>query len=567
MDVGLSSHPVIAFLRRHRARLFADVIQVNGDLVGMLNRYTLILALDDSAMSNLRSVHDEQEILAIVRNHLSILPVNKDRYPAFTSIDGFQYGNNIQELHTLGVSTAGKIMSMVVMIIRQPIFPNIEPEIEEAVPPVDETTATYIESLPYDIFVQMAISNDIKGRDLINLCEVNEAIRAKCDKNEQLLFRRLLKRDYQIHDSQDPRQDYVRMMKASLYTCGLNGNGQLGLGDTLNRYSPTKVQEVREINRVICGWDRMAILTIDGRVMMCGDLHYYTPVERRLQFGLLSPITGLPEISQVACGKSYTAFLTAGGRVYMAGYNSHGQFGIRSPHVVEFTPPILIPNLNNIVQISCGVAHSAFLTSTGEVLMSGRNNRGQLGLGSTKTAEWPLLVAGLEGISQIICGGEYTMFLTKDGRVYACGRNSQGQLGLGDYVDRNVPTLIPNMEGIIHVSCSGNESNCHSAFLKDDGSVLICGYSGVGQLGLGRDIIRINTPTRVPSLSRIVQVACGHSHTVFLTEKGRVFACGHNEYGELGLPDKSARFVPTLIRSLKNVVQIAAGHHSAFLVA
>lgn len=119
MDYALNFHSVIAFMRRYGAGLFADVIQANDDLAGMMNRYTLILALNDSAMSNLRAVHDEQEILTIVRNHVSILPVNKDRYPAFTSIDGFQYGNNIQELHNFGVSTASKVGSGVIMIVKR----------------------------------------------------------------------------------------------------------------------------------------------------------------------------------------------------------------------------------------------------------------------------------------------------------------------------------------------------------------------------------------------------------------------------------------------------------------
>lgn len=56
-----------------------------------------------------------------------------------------------------------------------------------------------------------------------------------------------------------------------------------------------------------------------------------------------------------------------------------------------------------------------------------------------------------------------------------------------------------------------------------------------GQLGLedftGRDL-----PTKITALEKqnLIQVACGTSHTVFLTKEGRIFGTGANDCGQLG---------------------------------
>lgn len=66
----------------------------------------------------------------------------------------------------------------------------------------------------------------------------------------------------------------------------------------------------------------------------------------------------------------------------------------------------------------------------------------------------------------------------------------------------------------------------------------------------------------------VKSISAGGHHTLFLTDKGHVFACGSSNHGQLGLKSKKNRFVPTLVFSLTNklISKIAAGwRHSIVL--
>ena len=91
---------------------------------------------------------------------------------------------------------------------------------------------------------------------------------------------------------------------------------------------------------------------------------------------------------------------------------------------------------------------SFYIQDDDTVKCCGNNSYGQLGLGDTTDRKVPKLIPNLENVKQISCGYYHTMFLLNDGTVKCCGNNTYGQLGLGDKNNRNIPVLIPNLENV-----------------------------------------------------------------------------------------------------------------------
>jgi len=126
--------------------------------------------------------------------------------------------------------------------------------------------------------------------------------------------------------------------------------------------------------------------------------------------------------------------------------------------------------------------------------------------------------------------------------MFACGSNGNGQLGLGDTTYRNTFTAVPALpDGKVAKQVVAGWS--HTMILAEDGTVFACGNNDYGQLGLG-DTTHRNTFTAVPALpdGKVAkQVVAGRYHTMILAEDGTVFACGGNAYGQYGLGDEENR--------------------------
>lgn len=124
----------------------------------------------------------------------------------------------------------------------------------------------------------------------------------------------------------------------------------------------------------------------------------------------------------------------------------------------------------------------------------------------------------------------------------AFGRNPFGQLGLPDTKLCENPTIIPTLENVNVVQAAVGRH--HSLFLTDTGRVYACGENKSGQCGIGNTSPTVPTPTLINYRGPpIIRVGCGADFSVILDIKGNLHTFGLPEYGQLGHNTDAKYFV------------------------
>ena len=214
--------------------------------------------------------------------------------------------------------------------------------------------------------------------------------------------------------------------------------------------------------------------------------------------------------------------------------------------------------------VECGDHHTALITQTGLVYTFGGNEHGQLGLGDYLDRRRPELV---EKLSKFICvqvsAFTHTAALTACGQLFTFGEGNHGQLGTGDTSTRPVPVRVSALRNrrVVHVAAG----YAHMLLVTSEGELYSCGWNAHYRLGL-RELPptkRVAEPTRVqlPGGERVRKVWAGMSHSLALSERGKLFGWGRNVYGELGLVGMETEYqaTPKCILSLDRAVTQASG--------
>ncbi|CAJ1063244.1 RCC1-like G exchanging factor-like protein [Xyrichtys novacula] len=198
----------------------------------------------------------------------------------------------------------------------------------------------------------------------------------------------------------------------------------------------------------------------------------------------------------------------------------------------------------------------------------------------------PYRLETTEQISSAACGYGFTLIAsrTKDViKLWGMGLNKDSQLGFQrtqhsrhqsyDYVLEPSPVALPLAEPqetrVVQVSCG----RAHSLVLTDSEGVFSMGNNAYGQCG--RRIVEDEVYSGSHIIhkmdgfdSRVVQVACGQDHSLFLTETGKVFSCGWGADGQTGQCSSGFRGFNRDRRQLCGLIGVflhccpGLGHHS-----
>jgi alpha-tubulin suppressor-like RCC1 family protein len=242
-------------------------------------------------------------------------------------------------------------------------------------------------------------------------------------------------------------------------------------------------------------------------------------------------------------------------------------------------PNVCSPPPATWTKVSAGAFHTCGIKNDGTLWCWGRNNAGQLGLGSTGgTMTTPQRVGVSFGWTDIAAGGFHSCGINYD-HLYCWGDNASSQLGDGTSNDSAAPKLIEGSKTWNSVAagwntscarsgdryCWGNNDYTalssmlgpvetpdyvgdfyttvalgggHACYLRDGvtGPSLSCGgLNTSGQLGINSGA-QSAPRTSVSGSQQWSEIFAGGSHSCAFANIGTLFCWGSNQYGQLGNP-------------------------------
>lgn len=262
----------------------------------------------------------------------------------------------------------------------------------------------------------------------------------------------------------------------------------------------------------------------------------------------------------IAAGGAHSLAVKSDGTVWSWGNNGAGQLGDGTGN--NRLTPVQVPGLFDVQMVAGGWYHSLALKRDGTVWSWGRNSEGQLGDGTKLVSALPVRVSGLSGVIAITAGVYYSVALKSDGTVWCWGSNFYGQLGDGTKIDRTTPVQVKGVSGIRAIAAGAG----HTVLLRNDGTVLTFGWNAGGQLGSGTTTDSL-TPVTVSGVSRVGLIAAGYAHTLAVDSSGAIVsAWGSNASGQLGDGTFASRLSPVRVTSLSGVRLMAAGSSHSLAV-
>lgn len=257
------------------------------------------------------------------------------------------------------------------------------------------------------------------------------------------------------------------------------------------------------------------------------------------QHVLIPTTVNLPEpVCQVGTSNSDYYMLLDDGTVWAMGYNDEGQLGIgtnssgftATPVQVQFPAGVLIARLStDAMPFDAAMA----IDTNGNVWAWGDAQTGVecMGKGTMYTTPVKLPFSNVS----LVAGASAHAIFDVNGVLYACGANQYGATGTGKTGPSFTPALVAgNLQNVVALYAS----SVNSGALLSNGSFYEWGDNDVDQLCDGKSGGSSNVPVLVP-LPGVAQAAMGgdlttNGSSLFQLTNGNLYACGDDQYGELG---------------------------------
>lgn len=388
----------------------------------------------------------------------------------------------------------------------------------------------------------------------------------------------------------------------SLKCWGINGSGQLGLGDNADRGDESG-EMGDALPAVDLGTGRTAVSVSAGTNHTCAVLDngqvkcWGTSAQGQLGLGDTTQRgdgagemgDALPAVDlgtgrtavAVSVSNFHTCVVLDDGSVKCWGSGANGRLGLGDTAVRgdaagemgDALPAVSLGTGRTATAVAATNAGTCAVLDNASLKCWGQNSNGQLGQGDTADRgdgagemgdALPAISLGTGRTATSVSGGNsHTCARLDNGSVKCWGAGASGRTGYGDTTDRgdgpnemgdNLPGVALGTDRIATAVTTAAASTCARI---DDGTVKCWGQGGLGRLGLGDTADRGDganemgdflpavqlaappAPQPAPAASR--RLSAGGSHSCAILSNGSVKCWGDNEFGKLGLGDTADR--------------------------
>ncbi len=342
----------------------------------------------------------------------------------------------------------------------------------------------------------------------------------------------------------------ARTADGTAWCWGYNARGEVGDGSTEDRFNPTHVQGLTGVSAIAVGASHSCALEPE-RTLRCWGHNYYGQLGDGTTENRLVPVEvpGLSEVAQVAAGTLYTCAALLDGTVRCWGSNDRGQLGDDTS--ISLRSPFAVPGITDAASVAAGGHHTCALIRDQTLRCWGSGRFGALGNATIPECEvggsYPNYFPGCDYLPPGPVVGLGNVVQIELHALRSCARTTQGSLWcwgvlLGPEVSM---TATPQqVDGFRRVEQVGMGLD-HTCVRLDDATVHCWGTNEHGQLGIGADVDAVWTPTEVPGLTDVVELAIGDNHNCALLRSGHVLCWGANHAGQLGDGSQLDRDTPT----------------------
>ena len=219
-----------------------------------------------------------------------------------------------------------------------------------------------------------------------------------------------------------------------LFCWGRNDFGQLGTGDTENKYIPTTILE--DIIDIDIGFNHACAIRSDKKLFCWGDNSYGQLGDGTQNASLEPKLIESTEATSIKVGENHTCAINSVNELFCWGDNQFGQLGTGSTDLLILLPAKAV---NDVISFDLGNNHGCLVQEkTGDIIQTcwGKNDFSQLALPKDNDPHrTPEALKNIVNIDSASLGGNHSCSLVNTDKsivkeLYCWGDNSSGQIGI-----------------------------------------------------------------------------------------------------------------------------------------